>query len=310
MEEATAILASTHRNVSLQPGPSGAFDIALQSDFSKGMHMHRLSTSTGVTFKFKDQYDGYMLAALDAGALEVDIDRQRIERRAASCLMIDPMLATTSRWHPGQYELLLVDGHQLNKRLSALAEIPVLRRVQFRLDVAVNAHGVRISREIAKIARMCFAGPHVVPRAEETLHSLRDALISTLLTQIPNNYSSRLARQPARPSPRHVRRAIEYIHANAMVAITIDDIAEVAHVSIRSLQAGFSRFKGMAPMAYLKHVRLEGARAELSLAGEDGSIAEIAKRWRFGHLGVFARDYRRAFGELPSETRKMAKNQG
>ena len=34
--------------------------------------------------------------------------------------------------------------------------------------------------------------------------------------------------------------------------------------------------------------------------------ANVAHRWGFWHMGQFARDYRRLFGELPSETRDTA----
>jgi AraC family ethanolamine operon transcriptional activator len=33
-------------------------------------------------------------------------------------------------------------------------------------------------------------------------------------------------------------------------------------------------------------------------------VHEIARRWGFWHIGEFAADYRRLFGELPSQTFK------
>jgi AraC family transcriptional regulator, ethanolamine operon transcriptional activator len=33
-----------------------------------------------------------------------------------------------------------------------------------------------------------------------------------------------------------------------------------------------------------------------------GTIGDIANTWGFWHMGQFAADYRRQFGELPSET--------
>ena len=32
------------------------------------------------------------------------------------------------------------------------------------------------------------------------------------------------------------------------------------------------------------------------------SVADAANEWGFWHMGQFAKDYRRMFGELPSET--------
>jgi transcriptional regulator GlxA family with amidase domain len=56
-------------------------------------------------------------------------------------------------------------------------------------------------------------------------------------------------------------------------------------------------------MAYLRSIRLELARTELAKAGQQrGSVATVANAFGFGHLGRFARDYERRFGELPSQT--------
>jgi AraC family ethanolamine operon transcriptional activator len=39
-----------------------------------------------------------------------------------------------------------------------------------------------------------------------------------------------------------------------------------------------------------------------STSGASSRIADVANRWGFWHMGQFAADYRRQFGELPSET--------
>ena len=55
-------------------------------------------------------------------------------------------------------------------------------------------------------------------------------------------------------------------------------------------------------MAFLKSIRLKHARAAL-MSGDPGiSVTTTAFRCNFASPGHFARDYRDAFGELPSET--------
>jgi AraC family ethanolamine operon transcriptional activator len=59
----------------------------------------------------------------------------------------------------------------------------------------------------------------------------------------------------------------------------------------------------MSPHAYLKAQRLNRVREDLKSAlGDAGTVAAIAQRWGFWHTGNFAADYRRQFGELPSQT--------
>jgi len=49
---------------------------------------------------------------------------------------------------------------------------------------------------------------------------------------------------------------------------------------------------------------MNGVRRDLQRADPSEKIADVANRWGFWHMGQFAADYRRQFGELPSETLK------
>ena len=100
-----------------------------------------------------------------------------------------------------------------------------------------------------------------------------------------------------------MRRVEQFIEEHARDAIALADLTGVAGVSTRALQTGFRRFRNTTPMAYLRSIRLELARAELAKAGRLGSsVAAVAYASGFAHLGRFARDYQARFGELPSET--------
>lgn len=55
-------------------------------------------------------------------------------------------------------------------------------------------------------------------------------------------------------------------------------------------------------MAFLQHIRLEKVRDELKTARTGQSVADIALKWGFSHLGRFASEYRARYGELPSGT--------
>jgi len=109
--------------------------------------------------------------------------------------------------------------------------------------------------------------------------------------------------RPAQRSgaPVTVRRALSYIEENAHLPITVDDIAAASFISTRGLQYAFRRALDTTPAAALRRARLEGAHREL-VAGVDGSVADLARRWGFSHPSRFAAAYREAFGVLPSET--------
>ncbi|MDW4572965.1 helix-turn-helix transcriptional regulator [Microbacterium sp. M3] len=100
-----------------------------------------------------------------------------------------------------------------------------------------------------------------------------------------------------------MRRAVAYIDEHAQDPVTLADVASASRLSVRALQAGFRRYLDTTPMGYLQKVRLSSARLDL-LAGDPTreTVAAIARRWGFTHLGRFASSYRAAFGELPSES--------
>ena len=132
---------------------------------------------------------------------------------------------------------------------------------------------------------------------------LRQTVLSGLLLSVPHRYHDELT-APATPGPpRAIRRALEAIHDEPERAFGVADLAAVANVSVRSLQEGFRRHVGQTPMAYLQQVRLGRVHDELRQADPGRvTVAAVAHRWGFAHLGRFASAYRRKFGESPSET--------
>lgn len=108
--------------------------------------------------------------------------------------------------------------------------------------------------------------------------------------------------QPVRLRDRAVCRAIDYIHANGRVPIALSELCRVSHASERTLEYGFRERFGMTPKNYLLKYRLNGMRRLLRRADPKHTrIVDLANRWGFWHMGQFAADYRRLFGELPSE---------
>lgn len=127
-----------------------------------------------------------------------------------------------------------------------------------------------------------------------------------LLRQYPNNYAETLKRPASRAAPYYVKRVEEFIRLYAAKSITLDDMIAVSGVSARALFKGFRNFRGMGPMAYLKAMRLDHVHSELQADPPPGkprrTVTEIAEAWGFSHLGNFAKDYKKRFGERPSDT--------
>jgi AraC family ethanolamine operon transcriptional activator len=116
--------------------------------------------------------------------------------------------------------------------------------------------------------------------------------------------SSQVASPPSsRMRDRAVRQAVEYIEENAQEPIYLRELCLITGASERTLRYGFLERYGVAPKSYLQAFRLNGVRRKLRRADPVSTkVIDIANHWGFWHMGKFAGDYRRLFGELPSET--------
>jgi AraC-like DNA-binding protein/tetratricopeptide (TPR) repeat protein len=105
------------------------------------------------------------------------------------------------------------------------------------------------------------------------------------------------------PLPRGVRRALDAMRANVGHNWRLTELAAAAGVSGRTLQRQFLTFVGKTPRAVLRDIGFECARREL-LQGADAKIMDVALRCGFPHCGRFSIEYRRRYGETPSQTLK------
>ncbi len=125
-------------------------------------------------------------------------------------------------------------------------------------------------------------------------------LVAGLLSAQRHELTDALHGADAPLRPRNLRRALDHVHAHLEEPLTVPDLAAAAGCSVRRLQESFAAHLGVAPMTYLRAVRLDAAHR--LLADGAGSVTEVAQRCGFTHLGRFSAAYRERFGELPSQT--------
>lgn len=109
-------------------------------------------------------------------------------------------------------------------------------------------------------------------------------------------------------APGYVRRAESFIEANARAAPTLTEVAQASGVSVRALSAGFRRFRNTTPNAFLREQRLQGARRDLLASKGQRTVSDVASAWGYVNFSLFARAYKKRFGELPSKTIKLARS--
>jgi len=247
--------------------------------------------------------DLVVLFLQSSGALELDDGRERHFLTSATGFVAAMPRIETLVFHENRSHLAIAwQKSMLVGVLSELLDAPVTGDLEItgKLDLT-TPHGSRIAR----LSRLIWdyldtnAGDSFSPAAPDLLVR---ALMLLVLQNVPHNYHERLTGPVSPAIPRKLKRAIEYMHANAASPMTVSEIAREAGTTVRSLQTAFQQFKDMTPSDYLRAIRLEGVRKAL-LSGRDVlSIADIARNWGFLHMGRFAAIYHQSFGEMPSET--------
>ena len=134
------------------------------------------------------------------------------------------------------------------------------------------------------------------------LRELEQTILVAFLSANRHTFSHLLEREPRDTVPAHVRRAEEFIEAHWDQAIGIESLVEATGVGARAIFKAFQQTRGYSPMAFARMVRLKHARAMLASPDAETTVTLVAFACGFGNLGHFARDYRHAFGERPSQT--------
>jgi AraC family transcriptional regulator len=129
---------------------------------------------------------------------------------------------------------------------------------------------------------------------------------ATLAARLLQAYCDSGACQTLEPTTHRIdharlRRALDHISANLDEEITLNQLAQVAGVSVFHFARTFTRAMGVSPSRYVSRMRLERAMAEIA-AGKL-SLAEIAFQAGFSSQASFTRAFYRVTGLTPGEYR-------
>lgn len=249
--------------------------------------------------------ENYFLSMPVAGAIQCDVSGDRLQADAGRYLIYPPNAAQHLQTIEKTGEIsIAVRPDYLRVVCARLLGRPVESDIQFTHHMPADAPHAKALR---LAAGLCLN--HAPDDNSEALQrfgaQLQEFIATTLLYHHAHDLSEELHGSVALPAPRDVKRVIDYIHANLSQPIRLSDLISVANVPGRTLNGHFRRFLGLSPMAYLHRERLSLARRLLS-EGTGLSVTDVATACGLFHLGRFSVEYKRAFGENPSETRSRA----
>jgi AraC-like DNA-binding protein len=101
------------------------------------------------------------------------------------------------------------------------------------------------------------------------------------------------------------RRAEEFMHAHLHEPITLHQICKAARASERTVEYAFNELYAMGAKKFLRVLRLNRAQRLLrSPEAKFIAVQDIAHSCGFWHMGHFSTNYRRLFGEAPTQTQQ------
>lgn len=197
-----------------------------------------------------------------------------VERLRAKLMRLDPLGGAQATRLPSMFQL---SGDTTAQRLLALYQ-----RIRQHLIQGASTAGNDAAVEVD---------------LDEALDVHLDASLGATSESLPNCSRAR------RKHYIIVQRAEQFMRANLRNDIYTNELCNAAEVSERALRYAFEDLLGVSPNRYLSMLRLSTACRSLALSDASRrSVKSVALSCGLWDLSRFADNYRRVFGELPSDT--------
>jgi AraC-like DNA-binding protein len=179
-------------------------------------------------------------------------------------------------------------------------------------------HPPHIAKQFWLADQRIMAGEHITEHIEVNFNKSTEAWFSTSKRPLFNDTGNiigtygvtRLLQKPIQSSPteEHIRAPVEFIKKYFHQHISIEQLAEVAHLSVSALERRFKKYLDKTPKQYVREIRLVNAR--LMLTDTQLSISEIAYQSGFFSHSYFSHQFKLMFGELPMQYRQNINHTG
>jgi len=100
-----------------------------------------------------------------------------------------------------------------------------------------------------------------------------------------------------------IKMVRELLHENLHQDINLTLIEHELNISESQLYYAFKSSYGIAPKKYHHMLRLHAVKKELETADpKDSTVTQVAMKYNFIHMNHFSAEYKKTFGQTPSET--------
>jgi AraC-like DNA-binding protein len=314
VDEAREALGRTYLATELVVPRGHALDARLQALELPTLTLGRLCFGGAVKTRATDIGDYYINIVLTGCAVNTwDGVARPIVTRPGSAAVFAPGTSGGIAWSDDCSQLCLkVRPRSLRRELEMMLDRPVRTNPVFPLLLHMATPTASTWLTLVKMLAQDGVRPDGIFGNRLAVANVQQLLIQGLLLTQPHTSTGELmGRTASSAGGKAVMQAIDLLHAQPERGWTTAEVASEVGVSGRALQQAFADAGELSPMTYLRQLRLHRVHAEL---GDEHSsctsVAAVARKWGFVHLGRFAQHYRELFGESPSVTMRSANTGG
>jgi AraC family ethanolamine operon transcriptional activator len=172
-------------------------------------------------------------------------------------------------------------------------------------DIRIRTEPRHANRIRALVTRICAADNSLRGIDAVASAAAEEEIVSAAAHALEEAFEveDRHVGRPQFSRRRVIARTLALIEASGGQPLFVQDLCRAAQVSERTLRNVFHEYFGVGPMRMVRVRQLHEIRGELVSADRaQDTVTRIASRFGVWDFSLFARNYRRLYGESPSET--------
>jgi len=218
-------------------------------------------------------------------------------------------------YSPADYLVASVDLPVISQVIEASSDVPylalkleikpndileVLRETQIKTNKESAKRGMYVSKMKQPLLNAITRLVHLLDTPED-IPMLAPLIKKEIIYRVLQGaHGERLKQLAIEGSSTHqINNLVKYIMQNYEKSLRIEELAEIANMSVSSLYRHFKEVTTMSPIQFQKQLRLQAARS--SLLSESANAADVAFRVGYESPTQFSREYSRMFGLPPKE---------
>ena len=253
----------------------------------------RFSNVTGASYGVYNT----SLCIVVQGTKEVWLAQERFNYGPADYLVASVELPVTAQVTEASSEVPYL-GFKLEFSASQILE--VLSDSEIRVEQKETKRGIFVSRIELPLLDAVIRLVHLLDNPKD-IPVLAPIFKKEILYRVLQGQHGVTLKQIAieGSSIHRIKNVIEHIMKNYYSSFRIEELAEIANMSVSSLHRHFKEVTAMSPIQFQKQLRLQEARR--LLLSESTDAADVAFRVGYESTSQFSREYSRMFGLPPRE---------